>query len=155
MISRMLPLAAALLLAAQSQSSGGLQPPKADLPYLKHADNLVPTEVAQAQEEKKNNESTFVIAGESSKAKTPLASPIFLFQSDKIPVESLQLFRLDVKNGHREITMGKRAPEPIRLQVTPVAGKLYRVEVYNDLEPGEYSLSPNNSNTAFCFEVFN
>ena len=154
MILRMLPLAAALLLAAHAQSSGTLQPPKPDLPYLKHADNLLPTEAVQAQEEKKKDESVFVIAGESSSAKTPLALPIFLFQADKIAVESLQLYHLDVKNGHREITLGKKGPEAIRLQVTPLNGKLYRIEVYNDLEPGEYSLSPNNSNTAFCFEVF-
>jgi len=155
MILRMLPLAAALLLAAHAQSSGTLQPPKPDLPYLKHADNLLPTETVQAQEEKKKDESVFVIAGESSSAKTPLALPIFLFQSEKIPVDSLQLFRLDVKNGHREITMGKKGPEAIRLQVTPLAGKLYRIEVYNELDAGEYSLSPNNSNVAFCFEVIN
>ena len=155
MILRMLPLAAAWLLAVHAQSSDGLQPPKPDLPYIKHADNLVPTEMVQAQEQKKKDESTYVIPGESSSAKTPLPMPIFLFQSDKIPVESLQLFHLDVKNGHREITMGKKGPEPIRLQVTPIAGKLYRVEVYNELDAGEYSLSPNNLNVAFCFEVIN
>ena len=154
MTFRLLPLAAALLLAAHAQSSSALKPPKPDLPYLKHADNLVSTEVVQAKEEKKKDESTFVIPGAESSAKTPLALPIFLFQSDKIAVDSLQLYKLDVKNGHREVTTGKKGAEPINLQVTPLSGKLYRIEVYNELEPGEYSLSPNNSNTAFCFQVF-
>lgn len=151
---RILPLAAAVLLAAYGQSSTTVKPPKPDLPYLKQADNLIPTEVAQAQEEKKKNESTYVIEGAASTARTPLALPIFLFQADKIAVDSLQLFRLEVKNGRREITVGKKT-EPIRLQVTPLQGKLYRIEVYDGLDAGEYSISPNNSNTAFCFEVFN
>jgi hypothetical protein len=154
MILRILPLAAAVLLAAHAQSSSAPKPPKPDLPYLKHADNLVPTELVQAQEQKKKDESTFVIAGAASTAKTPLALPIFLFQSDKIAVDTLQLYRLEIKNGHREVTVGKHGAEAIQLQVTPVEGKIYRIEVYNELEPGEYSFSPNNSNTAFCFQVF-
>jgi len=154
MIYRILPLLAAAVLAAHAQESNVATPPKADLPYLKHADNLVPTEAVQAQEQKKKDESTYIIAGAASSAKTPLAMPVFLFAAEKIPPESLQLFRLETKSGHREITMGKKGPQPIRLQVTHLSGKLYRIEVYNELEAGEYSLSPNNSNVAFCFEVF-
>src|SRR5579872_2067762 len=151
---RILTLAAALVFTAYGQSSTTLKPPKPDVPYLKQADNLISTEVVQAQEEKKKNESTFVIEGAASTAKTPMTLPIFFFQSDKIPVDSLQLYRLEVKNGRREITLGKRT-EAIRLQVTPIDGKLFRIEVYDGLDAGEYSISPNNSNTAFCFEVFN
>ena len=154
MTPRILPLAAILVLAARAQPSGGLQPPKPDLPYLKHADNLLATEAVQAQAQTKKDETTFVIAGAESSAKTPLAMPIFLYQSDKIPVDSLQLYRLEVKDGHREVTIGKKGAEAINLQVTPLEGKLYKIEVYNELDPGEYSLSPNNSNTAFCFQVF-
>ena len=154
MIDRILPLLAAAVLAAHAQEAGALTPPKPDLPYLKHADNLLPTEVAQAQEQKKKDASTYIIDGAASTAKTPLAMPVFIFASDKITPESLQLFRLEVKNGHREITIGKKSAEPLRLQVTHLSGKVYRIEAYNDLEAGEYSLSPNNSNVAFCFEVF-
>jgi hypothetical protein len=152
MIYRVLPLLAAAVLAAYAQESTAPTPPKSDLPYLKHADNLVPTELVQAQEQKKKDESTYVIAGAASSTKTPL--PIFIFASEKIPPESLQLFKLQTKSGHREITIGKKGPDPIRLQVTHLSGNLYRIEVYNELEPGEYSLSPNNSNLAFCFAVF-
>jgi hypothetical protein len=149
----MLPLAAVVLLAAHAQNSS-LKPPKPDVPYLKHADNLVTTEVTQAKEEKKKDNSTYVIDGAASTAKTPLALPIFVFESEKIPVESLQLYRLEGKGGHREVTIGKRGAEAIRLQVKALGGKLYRIEVYDELEAGEYSLSPNNSNVAFCFAVF-
>lgn len=154
MIYRVLPILAAAVLAAYAQESTAPTPPKSDLPYLKHAGNLVPTELVQAQEQKKKDESTYVIAGAASSAKTPLPMPIFIFASEKIPPESLQLFKLQTKSGHREITIGKKGPDPIRLQVTHLSGNLYRIEVYNELEPGEYSLSPNNSNLAFCFAVF-
>ena len=150
----MLPLAAAIVWAAHTQPLSAFKPPKPDLPYLKHADNLVATEAVQAQAQTKKDETTFVIAGAESSAKTPLAMPIFLYQADKIPVDSLQLYRLEVKDGHREVTIGKKGAEAINLQVTPLEGKLYKIEVYNELDPGEYSLSPNNSNTAFCFQVF-
>jgi hypothetical protein len=32
--------------------------------------------------------------------------------------------------------------------------KLYRLEVEESLEPGEYALSPEGSNQVFCFQVF-
>jgi hypothetical protein len=154
MTLRLLPVTAMVLFTAHAQNSGVLKPPKPDLPYLKHADNLVSTEVAQAQEQKKKDASTYLIDGVASTAKTPLALPIFIFQSDKIAVESLQLYRLESKSGHREVTTGKKGADPIRLQVKPLGNNVYRIEVYDELEAGEYSLSPNNSNTAFCFAVF-
>jgi len=154
MICRILMLAAGTALVLCAQNSDIPKPPKPDVPYLRQADNLLPTEVAQAQEDKKKDESTYIIAGAASSAKTPLAMPIFIFQSDKIQPESLQLYKLDIKNGHREITMGRHGAEPIRMEVTHLSGNLYRLEVYNGLDPGEYSLSPNNSNVAFCFAVF-
>ncbi|MDE3167873.1 MAG: hypothetical protein KGN36_18880, partial [Acidobacteriota bacterium] len=61
---------AALLLlsgAAWAQTYAGPRPPRNDLPYLKHADNLVPTEASEAKEEKgKKDEIVYVIAGASS-----------------------------------------------------------------------------------------
>ena len=41
----------------------GPVPPKPDVPYLVHADNLIETEVAQAREDRKND-STFVMSGQ-------------------------------------------------------------------------------------------
>ena len=81
--------------AAWSQKYTGPRPPKADIPYLKHAENLIPTESGEAKEEKgKKDDITYAIAGAASSAKTPLASPIFLFLSDKMSPESLQLLQL-------------------------------------------------------------
>lgn len=141
--------------AAFSQKYDGPRPPKPDVPYLKHASTLVPTESAEAKEEKQKNDTLYVIEGANSPARTPLAAPIFLFQADKIVPAKLGLYKLDVKGGHREILFGARkSPKPIIITVTHLDGNLYRIEADESLEPGEYSLSPEGSNQVFCFAVF-
>jgi hypothetical protein len=155
MLRRFLLLACAVVLTASAQKYAGPHPPKADLLYLKHADNLVPTEAVEAKEEKKKDDILYVIAGANSSAKTPLASPIFLLQADKLVPARLQLFKLDSKNGRREILFSpKHPPKAIRVDVTRLATDLYRIEVNDSLEPGEYSFSPEGSNQVFCFQVY-
>ena len=154
MLRRIAPLLL-FVVAASAQKYDGPRPPKPDLPYLKHADNLIPTEAAQAKEQKQKSDTLYVIEGANSPARTPLASPIFLFQSDKIVPEKLGLYKLDVKGGHREILFGARkSPKPVIITVTHLDGNLYRIEADDTLEPGEYSLSPEGSNQVFCFAVF-
>jgi hypothetical protein len=123
-----------------------------------HADNLIETDVTEAKEEQRKNESAYTIPGAAASARTPLAEPIFLFLSDKIAPESLELYRLEVKGGNRQVTFSKkqRDSHPLRLMVTRLTGKLFRVEVNEGmgLEPGEYSLSPSGSNQVFCFGVY-
>ncbi len=157
MTRRILPLVLGAVWVASAQKYDGPLPPKPDLPYLKHASNLVPTEAADANEQKgKKDEVTYIIPGAASTAKTPLASPVFLMQSDKISPEKLGLYKLESKGGHREIVFGgkKKDPRPIRMEVNRLTGNLYRIEVDESLEPGEYSLSPEGSNKVFCFQVF-
>jgi hypothetical protein len=98
----------------------------------------------------------YVISGAASTARTPLASPIFLFQSEKIPPEALELYRLETKNGRRELTVSpKRPPRLIRVNVTRLTpDRLYRIETDESLTPGEYSLSPKGANTAFRFQIY-
>ena len=78
--------------------------------------------------------------------RTPLAEPVFLFQSDKLAPDSLGLFRLEVKGGSRQVVLSKkkRDSHPLRLTVTRLADRLYRIEVNEGLGlgNGEYSLSP-------------
>jgi len=152
---RILPLLLALVFAAPAQKYNGPRPPKPDIPYLKHAENLVPTESGTATEEKKKEDILYVIAGPASTAKTPLASPIFLLETEKLDPDRLGLYKLEVRNGHREILFSpKKGPKPIRIDVNRIADKLYKIEVGDSLEPGEYSLSPEGSNQVFCFQVF-
>ena len=155
MIRRLLPLLVSAI-AAWAQQYDGPRPPKPDLPYLKHASNLIPTEVAQAKEDKRKNETLYTIDGAASSARTPLAMPIFLMKSDKIAPDRLQLYRLESKGGHREIVFSsKKGPEAIRMEVTKLSSDgIYKIEVNDDLEPGEYSLSPDGSNQVFCFQVY-
>jgi hypothetical protein len=156
MLRRIVWLSLAVALAASAQKYDGPVPPKPDLPYLKHADRLIPTEAVPAKEEKKKDDSTYLIDGASSFAKTPLASPIFLMKSDKILPRDLRLFKFEVKNGRRELSYpAKKPPQAIRIVVTKLSPDgVWKIEVDESLDPGEYSLSPDGSNQAFCFEVF-
>lgn len=145
--------------ALPAQKYDGPRPPKPDLPYLQHADTLVPTEAAEAMEEKRGNETVYSVAGAGSPVRTPIAEPIFLFASEKIAPESLELYRLTVKGGNRQIVFPEKkrdAPRPFRLSVTRLDDKLYRIEVNErmGLENGSYSLTPAGSNQIFCFDVY-
>ena len=136
----------------------GPRPPQPDLPYLLHASKLIPTEAADAQEaDKKKNEVKYTVPGEASPAKTPLAEPIFLIDGDKINPERMELYQLEVKDGHRELTISERGrggARPLKMSVTRLDGRLYRVEAAEMLDNGQYCLSPNDSNRAFCFEIY-
>ena len=150
-------LGSALILSpagAWSEDYTGPTPPKPDMVYLVHADNLVPTEAADAKQEKGD---TYSISGTASSARTPLAEPIFLVQSDHLSADSLELYRLSVKSGHREANVsGSRrgGGRALHLQVTKLGRNLYRLEAAEVLENGEYALSPAGSNKVFCFEVY-
>ena len=144
--------------APAEENYSGPRPPKADLPYVLHGDNLIPTEAGQAREDRRGkSDSVYTISGAASPVRTPLAEPIFLFESDKIGPESLQLFRLEVRGGNREVVAGsKKTGRPLHLTVKSLGGRLYRIEVNEGLglENGEYSLSPESSNAVFCFAVY-
>jgi hypothetical protein len=143
--------------AASAQKYTGPRPEKSDLPYIKHAENLVPTEVSEAKEEKgKKGDITYAIPGASSNARTPLASPIFILQADKLTPSTLQLYKVETRNGRREIIAAPKKPmKSIRVEASKLdSAGLYKIEVVESLEPGEYSLSPEGSNQVFCFKVF-
>lgn len=130
-----------------------------DVPYLVHADNLIPTEVNDAREGNRKDETTYSIPGASSSARTPLPEPIFLLETKNLSPERIGLFRLEVKNGRREVTVSQRrrkSARPLRLAVTRLDDNLYRIEVDENLglENGQYALSPEGSNQVFCFEVY-
>src|ERR1035437_7419935 len=116
MMRRILPLLFAAVFAASAQKYTGPVPPKADLPYLKHADSLVPTEAVEAKEEKKKDTVLYIVAGANSSAKTPLASPIFILKSEKLVADRLGLYKLESKNGRRKLLATPKKPAtPIRI----------------------------------------
>jgi hypothetical protein len=136
----------------------GPRPPKADVLYLLHADNLIETEVAVAKEEGRKDASIATIPGASSPAKTPLAEPIFLVKTNRLLPDKLAAYKFEVKNGSREVVIGhkkqKNVAKPIFLMVTKLDDNLYRVEVDQPLENGEYTISPEGSNDTFNFQVY-
>jgi len=136
----------------------GPHPPKKNVPYLVHAGNPVETEAGTAFQIINNDLITYVISGEKSTARTPLASPIFVIESaDITDVEKLRLFRLVAQDGHRTVTFHKkslRGAMPLRIEIKPIPGGLFEIEVVDSLPPGQYALTPDGANNVYCFEVF-
>ncbi|MBM3728231.1 MAG: hypothetical protein FJW40_22745 [Acidobacteria bacterium] len=160
MIQRIASAALLVCLAAPvaAQKYKGPIPPKNDLPFLVHADSLVETELATAQESKVKDALLYSLAGASAKPRTPLAEPVFLIQTSKLDPRRLSLYRFEVKNGRRELTLPtkpkKDSPRPLRVTVTQLGEGLYKLEASENLENGEYGLSPEGSNDVFCFSVY-
>jgi hypothetical protein len=159
MYSKLLfPVIAGLSLMAADRYNGP-RPPKPDIPYLLHANHLVETEVSEAREQSGKKETMYVIPGAASPAKTPMAEPIFIIESSHITPEQIELYRLDVKNGAREVLLtqkrrGHTDAGPFHMLVTRLAEHLYKIEADEPLQNGQYSLSPNGSNRVFCFEIY-
>src|SRR5580658_7368539 len=131
---------AAALATANAQKYTGPPPAKPDLPYIQHATNLIATEAVEAKEQKSKDDTVYTIDGENSSSKTPLALPIFFIKADKLNPASLQMYRLESKDGHRQLTASaKKTAEPIHVQVTRVAADIYKLDVYNGLDAGEYA----------------
>ncbi|MBK5290636.1 MAG: hypothetical protein JJE04_02945 [Acidobacteriia bacterium] len=147
-----------LSMGAQKKYSGP-RPPKPDFPYLLHGANLVTTEAGEAREEKRKDETANIIAGTASTARTPLAEPIFLMDSEKL-ASKMELYRMEVKNGNREVSLPnnprkrKDSARPLRLSISRVAPGLFRLEADQSLENGEYCLTPSGSMEVFCFQVY-
>src|SRR5579871_1725228 len=150
-------LLSAWALGAADQYTGP-RPDKPDLPYLLHADHLVPTETGEAREENRKGETVFMVPGANSSARTPLAEPILIMESRNVPADRMEMYKMEVKGGNREVTISQSrrrgGSRPIHVVVTPLGGKLYRIEADEPLENGEYSLSPSDSNKVFCFEIY-
>ncbi len=154
MLGRLAPLLL-LALAAPGQTYNDPRPTKPDLPFLKQGNLMIATEASVARQQKQKGDILYVIEGAGSPVRTRLASPIFLFQAERIVPETLGLYKLEVKNGQRQILFpAKKPPKPILVDVTRLEGDLFKIEIHDDLPPGEYSLSPEGSNDVFCFAVY-
>jgi hypothetical protein len=142
---------------AQSKYSGP-RPEKADIVYLRHVDKLIETESGQATQAEEKNKTIYRLAGASSPSRTPMAEPVMLFKADKINPDKLTLYRMTVENGQRLLTFpnkpGKDSPKPIYLVVTALERGLFKLEVNEFIDDGEYCLSPEGSNAVFCFSTY-
>ncbi len=135
----------------------GPRPPRKDMVYLVHADQLVATDVGIAQQQTTSGDITYIVPGERSTARTPLASPTLLIEAENLSADKLRLFRLDIRDGHRELSFhykNKGGAFPLRADISNIAEGIYRIDVLDSLSAGEYALSPDGANDVFCFEVF-
>ncbi|HAX45002.1 MAG: hypothetical protein M9913_22250 [Bryobacteraceae bacterium] len=150
-------LAGATLLAAQSRYDGP-RPERADLPYLLHARTLLETEAGEAKQSTDKRFTLYTVAGATSPARTPVPEPIFIFKSDRINADRLTLYKMTVEKGARVIRFpdrpGKNSPKPVYLMVTPLEKGLFKVEVNEPIEDGEYCLTPEGVNTVYCFTTY-
>jgi len=147
---------AAALLTAQDYA--GPIPPKADVPYLLHASNLVETQVTEAKKETKKNSTVYWIEGTASTARTPLAEPIFIIRTEKLNAEKIELYRFETTKTRRELEIknqpGRNDPRALHVAVTKLGKDLYKIEASEQLANGEYSLSPSDSDMVFAFQVY-
>jgi len=148
-------------LAAQSAKKySGPRPEKADIPCLLHATRLIELEKSAAGETKTKDGTLYSVPGAASPVKTPVPEPILLFKSDKIDPNRLVLYRMTPRGGSRTLLIPeggrrrKEGPKPVFMLVTMLEPGLFRIEVNEPLEDGEYCLSPEGSNDVFCFSEY-
>jgi hypothetical protein len=139
----------------------GPRPPKTDVPFLQHASTLIEVEKGEADEAHSHGNITYSVAGATSRTRTPVPEPVFYFQSDKINPEHMVLYKMDTKSGQRTLTMpeqGRRKDtHPIFMLIDPVSSSvpgLWKIEVNEVIDPGEYCLSPEGVNTVYCFTEY-
>jgi hypothetical protein len=145
-------------MAVAAERYTGPRPPKADVPYLVHADNLLETEVATATNAEEKGKTLAVVQGENSSAKTPLSEPIFIIKTEKLAADKFEAYHWQAKDGKRQVVIGAKKPKdverPIYLKITRLDDKLYRIEVDEPLENGEYTLTPAGSDATFNFAIY-
>ena len=158
MLRSMLSALLFVVAALAAEKYDGPRPDKPDIPYLKHAAKLIPLETGEMKEEPtKKNETTLTMVGAEHPTRTPLAEPIFLFSSDRLDPMRLELYQVEAKGGRREIRFKKKGPNgqrPYKIMINPLGGKLYRIDVNETLENGQYAFSASGDGRVFCFEVF-
>ena len=70
----------------------------------------------------------------------------------------MQLYKMEIKGGQRQLVLSakpkKNGPRAIRISLDPLSTGLYKLEVQEPLENGEYCLSPGGSNAVYCFAVY-
>lgn len=151
-------LALVFLPAFAADKYSGPRPPKADVPYLLHADNLIEIEVGAASSEARKDSTVASIVGASSPVKTPLSEPVFIIRTDRLQADRFELYRLESKNGRREVLLGnkkgKNMGRPVYLSITRLDDRLFKIEVDEPLENGEYTMTPQGADSTFSFAIY-
>ena len=145
------------LTPASAVGQNGLpKPPKHDVPFLLHANNLIETESSVATEYNTKKNLSYRVASRSSGVNTPMARPEFVILTNRLNPHHLKLYGFESKVDHREILLRKkkkRVAQPYFLSVDQLGETIFHIHVDDILKNGEYCLTPDNSNKVFCFTV--
>ncbi len=83
--------------------------------------------------------------------------PIFLVRLPRgADPYKYELIAFEVKGGERRTRPNMRTrnrPEPIQIYITRAGESSYALTLPPNLQPGEYSFSPRDSNDVFCFGI--
>ena len=133
------------------------KPPKPDIPFLLHANNLIETESSVAFEHSTKKNLFYGVANRSSGVNTPMARPEFVILTNRLSPYHLKLYGFESKLEHREILLRKKKKKiarPYFLSVDQLDETIFHIHVDDILENGEYCLTPDDSNKVFCFTVY-
>jgi hypothetical protein len=129
----------------------GPTPTKTDALYFDLSGILITVEKGEAVTK---DQSLYTIEGSTSTTKVPGGAPRFMLLSEKILPKRLDLYKVSTREGHREIRIDPRnPPKSIPMTVTRFDDNIYSLQPAEPLEPGEYTVTPKDSNIVFCFTV--
>ncbi len=137
-------------------------PDYTNAPFLRGANGFIPLEREVATVSRSGG--IYGLGGATVYRVQGASSPVRVRQTDRIVfvVRSdsgwdpgqFQLFRLDSRMGVRQTqpTMGG-APPGLPLTVNKIGDSVFEIAPSRPLSPGEYAVSPLNSNDSYCFGV--
>ena len=122
-----------------------------------HADNLIETESVAATQAASKGDTVFAVAGVDFSGPNAFGRTDFSFCFRSNSAGKPRLYQFDVKNGRREIVIPKKKGgngKVFHTSIKELSQVLFRIEASEYLENGEYCLSPEGENIAFCFTVY-
>lgn len=137
-------------------------PDYVNAPFLRGANGFIPLEYEVAMASRSGG--IYGLGGATVYRVQGARSSVRVHQSDRVVFvvrlsngwdpNQFQLFRFDSRMGSRQTqpAMGG-APPLVPLAIRKVADSVYEIAPSRPLPPGEYAVSPVNSNDSYCFGV--
>lgn len=137
-------------------------PDVANVPFLRGASGYIPLERAYGMMTR-NGGGMYGMGGGMVYRIQGMQSPVRVRQSDRLVFvvrstmgdpRQFQLYRLEPRMGYRQTqpTMGGTPPS-LPVSIRKISDNVYELTPMRQLYPGEYAVSPMNSNESYCFGV--
>ena len=136
-------------------------PDYANAPFLRGATGFIPFEREVAMASRGGGMygmggTVYRIQGARSNVRVRQSNRVVFvvrFESGGDP-RQFQLFRLESRMGYRQTPMSNGGmPMGLPVTITQVGDRVYETTPTRALAPGEYAVSPTNSNESYCFGV--